>query len=202
MNRKINYNFYHWGPFLYQTQLEKKELNQIKKMCSKNNKDVRNTLAGIIKHEHAVNVKKLFPVIAPYVESYAQSYASYTGKTIGKNIELIAAWVNYMTKNEQNPLHTHDEDLSFVIFTKVPKKLREESDNTIGNTKPGRLSFIINLTTDKSFINEHSFFPEEGNFFIFPASLNHYVNSFQCEGERISVSGNLKVTEVINGKKI
>ena len=199
MSRTINYNFYHWGPFLYQTQLETKELDQIKKLCSKKSKDYRENLAGLIKHEHAVDVKKLFAIIAPYVESYAQGYMNYSAKPIGTNIELIKAWVNYMTKFESNPLHTHDEDLSFVIFIKVPQKLKEEYNNTKANARPGDLNFIMSLNSGKYFIKEHSFFPAVGSFFIFPACLNHYVNSFKCEGERISVSGNLKV---IDGKKI
>ena len=195
MSRTINYNFYHWGPFLYFTNLEKKELDKIKKLCSKKSKDYRENLAGLIKHEHKIDVKKLFPIIAPYVESYAQGHTSYTAKPIGKNIELISAWVNYMVKGESNPLHSHDEDLSFVIFTKIPEKLREEYFATKGNAKPGMINFVISLQNDKSFIKEHSFFPEVGSFFIFPASLHHYVNAFQCEGERISISGNLKITK-------
>jgi len=195
MSRTINYNFYHWGPFLYHTTLDKTELNKIKKVCSKKSKDYRKNLAGLIRHEHEVDVKKLFPIIAPYVESYAQGYASYRSEPIGKNIELISAWVNYMIKGESNPLHTHDEDLSFVIFTKVPKNLREECFKTKGNGKPGMINFVIALRNDDSFLEEHSFFPEEGSFYIFPASLHHYVNGFQCEGERISVSGNLQITK-------
>jgi hypothetical protein len=37
-----------------------------------------------------------------------------------------------------------------------------------------------------------SFTPNVGDFFIFPAWLKHYVIPFQCEGERISISANLK----------
>ena len=194
MSRTINYNFYHWGPFLYFTNLEKTELDKIKKLCSKKSKDYREHLAGLIKHEHKIDVKKLFPIIAPYVESYAQGYTQYLAKPIGKNIELISSWVNYMVAGESNPLHSHDEDLSFVIFTKVPEKLRQEYFATKGNAKPGMINFVISMGNDKSFIKEHSFFPEVGSFFIFPASLHHYVNGFQCEGERISVSGNLKIS--------
>ena len=60
------------------------------------------------------------------VNSYAQSFTQYSGKILGSKIELISTWVNYMTKFESNPMHTHDEDLSFVLFTEVPKDLREE----------------------------------------------------------------------------
>ena len=59
MSRTINYNFYHWGPFLYFTNLEKKEVDKIKKLCSKKSQDYREHLAGLIKHEHKIDIKKL-----------------------------------------------------------------------------------------------------------------------------------------------
>ncbi len=91
-----------------------------------------------------------------------------------------------------NLTYAHDDDLSFVIFTEISKELREEYNNSIGNTKPGSLNFMISLNDNPTFINEHSFQPKVGDFY-FPSSLHHYVNSFTCEGERISVSGNLKI---------
>ena len=193
--KSINYNFFHWGPFLYKTSLTKEEINFVKKLCSKKSKDYRKNLAGLIKHEHEVNVKKLFPILAPYFNSYAKSFIEYTGKILGNKIELIQAWVNYMTKFESNPIHTHDEDLSFVIFTQVPKELEKECMESVGNTKPGAINFLYSLEAKETLINEHTFFPSVGDFFIFPTSLHHYVNSFKCKGERISISGNLKISK-------
>jgi len=195
MNRTINYNFFHWGPFLYKTKLTKDELNKIKKLCSKKLNDYRKTLAGLIKHEHELDVKKLFPIINPYLQSYAQAYTEYNSKILGTKIELVSSWVNYMTKFESNPLHVHDENLSFVIFTKVPKELRIEYNNTIGTAKPGCINFVYTLGNQKYSNNQHIFFPEEGDLFIFPADLHHFVNHFKSEGERISISGNVKVTD-------
>ena len=43
------------------------------------------------------------------------------------------------------------------------------------------------------YINQHTFQPNEGDFYIFPADLNHFVNHFETNGERVSVSGNLKI---------
>ena len=57
MNRTINYNFYHWGPLLYKSVLEPTEINSIKKLCSKKGKSWRKHLAGLIKHEHIIDVK-------------------------------------------------------------------------------------------------------------------------------------------------
>jgi len=192
--KRIDYNFFHWGPFLYRTILLKEEIDKIKNLCSKKNKDYRRTLAGLIKHEHEIDRKKMFPIIAPYLESYVQAFTEHHGKRLGSKLELVATWVNYMTKFETNPLHTHDEDLSFVLFMKVPKYLKEEYNKNVGNTKPGAINFIYSLEQRKELINQHSFFPEIGELFIFPACLNHYVNGFQCEGERISVSGNIRIT--------
>ena len=193
MNRTINYNYYHWGPFLYKTSLEQEELNKLKKICSKKSKDYRKYLAGLIKHEHVIDVKKLFAIISPYVESYAKAYMDYSARPIGKKIELTSAWVNYMTKFESNPMHRHYEDLSFVIYTKIPTELKKEYHESKGNTRPGVINFVQSLNDHENLINSHTFMPEVGDFFIFPACLNHWVNHFQSEGERIYISGNLKI---------
>ncbi len=200
-DRTINYNYFHWGPFLFKTVITKEEIDQIKDLCSKEGKDYRKNLAGIIRHEHEVNRKKLFPFLAPYVESYLKAYVNYSGQSLGNQIELITSWVNYMTKFESNPIHTHDDDLSFVLFLKVPKNLKEEYNKHIGNTKPGCINFLYNLHESEETITRHSFFPEVGELYIFPASLHHFVTHFQSEGERVSVSGNFKITnaKITNG---
>ena len=195
--KTINYDFFHWGPFLYRTVMTKEEVDQVKKLCSKQNKDVRETLAGLLEHEHKIDHKKLFPVIFPYLDSYAKAYFDYRSEPLGNKLELKTAWVNYMTKFESNPLHTHDDDLSFVLFLQVPKELLEEYNKTRANTKPGCINFTTGLTIKKEFLTEHSFFPKVGELFIFPATLPHYVNHFKSDGERISVSGNVKITQNI-----
>jgi hypothetical protein len=198
INKRIEYQFYHWGPFLYKTKLLPEEIKKIKTLCKKNKKkDYRSQLAGLIKHEYQIDSKKLFPIIFPYLNSYSQAYIDYASKLMGTKIELTTSWVNYMTKFESNPLHSHNEDLSFVIYTDVPKKLKQEVKNTVGNIQPGAINFIHALENKKNTINKHTFMPEVGDFFIFPASLNHSVNHFQSEGERVSVSGNLKISHGI-----
>ncbi len=194
MNRTIKYNFFHWGPFLYKTSLEQEEIEKIKNLCSKQSKDYRDNLAGLIKYEHALDIEKMFPILNPYINSYMEAYSTYGYKPIGNKVELISSWVNYMTKFESNPLHTHDDDLSFVLYIKIPEELRQEVKDSISNTKPGALNFMYTLGTGKHQVNQHIFIPQVGDIFIFPASLHHSVYHFQSEGERISVSGNLKIT--------
>jgi hypothetical protein len=195
MNKTINYNYYHWGPFLYKTIINQNELKEIKKLCSKKSKDYRKNLAGLIKHEYIVDTKKIFPIVYPYLKSYLEAYKRYSLKSIGSKIELVGAWVNYMTKFESNPSHTHHEDLSFVIYTKIPKNLKKEVEGTVGNVRPGTINFEYTLGTEKYNINQHTFMPEVRDFFIFPASLHHSVNHFKSDGERISISGKVKIID-------
>ena len=194
MTKTIKYHYSHWGPFLYKTSLEPEELKKIKKLCSKKSKDYRQNLAGLIRNEYVVDAKKVFPIIYPYVKSYLEAYSSYALKPIGNKIELLGSWVNYMTKFESNPYHTHDDDLSFVIYTEIPKDLAQEVKNTVGNVRPGTVNFMYTLGIEKYNLNQHSFMPQIGDFFIFPASLHHSVNPFQSKGERVSISGNIKIT--------
>jgi len=191
----INYNFFHWGPFLYKTKLTDEEINKIKKLCKKDKKkDYRKSLAGLIKNEYGIEKEKLFPIIAPYIESYLKAAFEHYGLTHGKSISLESSWVNYMTKFESNPIHIHSKDLSFVIFTEIPENLKKEIEQTVTSDElPGVLNFLHTLPRDDFEINKYQFIPEKNDFFIFPATLHHYVNHFQSEGERVSVSGNLKI---------
>ena len=192
--RLVQFEYFHWGPFLYRTKLSKEEIDKIKSLCKKNNKkDYRKKLAGLLKEEYSIDKNKLFSIISPYLQSYYKGYFDYTGKVLGKKINLKGSWVNFMKKNEFNPLHNHSDDLSFVIFVQIPEALVEENKQTItSGTKPGSISFIINFQSLHS-ISCRDFFPEEGDFFIFPANLTHFVNPFKSDVERISVSGNIKV---------
>ncbi len=194
-DHKIHYNYYNWGPFLYHTSLQPKELISIKNLCKKNKeKDHRQHLAGLIKHEYRIDYKKLFEIISPYIKSYADGFHGYHGKELSPNINIIGAWVNYMTKFESNPLHKHSGDLSFVIYTEVPKGLKKEIDDCESDTSaPGTINFIYKLLHCDMSISQHNILPKVGDLLIFPASLNHGVNHFESDGERISVSGNLEI---------
>jgi gentisate 1,2-dioxygenase len=44
---------------------------------------------------------------------------------------------------------------------------------------------------EKNSITNNSFFPEEGDIFIFPAWLKHWVYPYRSDAIRVSVSGNI-----------
>ena len=200
MSRYIPYKYYHWGPYLSSFKVEEPELQAIEKLFNKEkDNSYRSSLAGHVVNEFGIDKDKCFGILAPYIESYCMGYVKYTGLKLCNKLEVTSCWVNYMVKNEFNPPHAHEADLSFVLYTQVPKDLIEENKKficidlpkgKIGGAGPGGIEFI----SSGQGLCAHSFFPEVGDLFIFPADLLHWVYPFrESEGERISVSGNLNV---------
>ena len=112
-------------------------------------------------------------------------------------IITFKAWANFMVAGEFNPPHRHDKcDFSSVLFVKIPETLKEENKNFKGTgAGPGSISFTYGDARSFS-ITSKDFFPEEGEFFIFPADLTHFVPPFLSKGERISLSANFRLIHV------
>ena len=189
-----SYNFYYWGPLLFKIKMQQKDLKKCIKLCSKKSSKVDETLAGVIKHQHYISPTHYGKIINPYLNPFHQAYKNWYGKTLTERIDMQASWVNFMVAGEFNPPHMHlNCDLSSVLFVKIPEGLKEEHKKFTGTGPgPGSLSFTYGeyqLYT----ISNRSFFPEEGDLFIFPATLTHFVAPFLSKGERISMSANFKL---------
>ena len=189
-----DFTFFYWGPLLFHIKLRSKDLEELAKLCSKKSSLVNDTLAGVIKHEHYVSVHKYFKIIEHYLPSFRQTYSHWYGRPLGNKIIMNSSWVNFMIAGEYNPPHIHSEcDFSSVLFIKVPEKLKEEHQKFTGNGGgPGSISFMYGESQPHA-INYKYFFPQEGDFFIFPAMLRHFVSPFLSEGERVSVSANFQL---------
>ena len=163
--------------------------------------DYRNNLAGHLDNEKALDKNKVFKLLIPYLNSYLQGYYDFRKTTLATGFELATAWINRQKKNEFNPPHTHDGDLSFVIYTEIPEGLREECLTSAANSPgPGCITFDFNMPGShmhKLFLQTHSHLPSVGDMFIFPAGLPHWVYPFtKTEGERVSISGNVKLKHI------
>ena len=187
------YNFYYWGPLLFKIKMQQEDLKKCADLCSKQSSLVSDTLAGAIKHEHYVSRNAFIRIIDPYLKIFGEAYQNWYGKTIPQTT-ILMTWVNFMRAGEFNPPHTHPNcDLSSVLFVKIPEALKEENKKFTGTgTGPGSLSFTYGEFQPHA-ISTRYFFPEEGDFFIFPATLTHFVAPFMSEGERISMSANFKL---------
>jgi len=193
INNNPSYKFFYWGPLLFNIKLYSQDLEELVKLCSKKSSLVNDTLAGVIKHEHYVSTVKYYKIIEPYLNSFRRCYRQWYGKPLAKRALISTAWVNFMVAGEFNPPHIHMEcDFSSVLFVKIPEKLKEEHKKFQGSGGgPGAITFTYGETQRYSLSYKH-FFPEEGDFFIFPATLTHFVSPFMSKGERISIGANFK----------
>ena len=193
------FKFYYWGPLLFQTKINDNDINKILLLCVKEkNNDYRKNLAGHIKEEYTININELNAILTPYFNNYLQCFTHWYETKI-KSIEMTSSWVNFMKAGEFNPPHTHtDCDFSCVIYLDIPKELIQENKEYIGTNLqkggPGSISFRSKISDSKYNISNVNCFPEKGDFFIFPASLEHFVFPFKSDCERISVSANFKFT--------
>ncbi len=196
--RRIEYRFLHWGPFVCNYTLLPEEIEAFKKLES--GKDYRDNLAGHLENEKALDQDKVFKLLTPYLQSYIKGYQEYRGQPLCNGFKIETAWVNRQKKNEFNPPHTHDNHLSFVLYTEIPEGLHKECHTAVSNSPgPGCITFDFNMPGDNShkfFLTTHSHLPSVGDLFIFPAGLPHWVYPFKTtEGERVSISGNINLID-------
>ena len=196
----IKTTYVHWGPYVMKTSLPKHIINKLKTEGKKAKESYNHKLAGHLDNQflYPKNIQEWFySEIQPIIVAYRNGHCKYHGiKDL--NVDFIAddLWVNYMKAGDFNPIHTHGGDYSFVIFLDVPKKLEEEALKYEGTSaKPGTLMFEYTQQARPQWATTgHVITPKTGDMFIFPALLQHWVCPYKSKVTRISVSGNLRIT--------
>ena len=204
---KFEYQLLTWGPCVVKLKITDEFKNLLLKegleSCTKQY-DYQNRLAGIIQKEFRFrDYNVLLPYVDEFLKMYTKIFEQWKGVPfkIPPSYLLRAMWINYQRKNEFNPPHDHADDLSFVIYLKVPEEIKKEFKEYKGRSSgPGGISFIYG-EGNRQAITYQSHFPEEGDLFIFPAWLKHFVAPFKADVERISVSGNISSQVPLNSLK-
>ena len=188
----LAYEFSYWGPLLFKIKLSSQDLKKCAQLCSKKSSCVNDSLAGVIKHQHYISSLKFYKIIDPYLTSFRDCFQQWYAKPLTHKILITSSWVNFMRAGEFNPPHIHDNcEFSSVLFVKIPEKLKQENKKFQGSGGgPGSIAFTYGEFQPYSIFSRF-FFPQEGDFFIFPATLTHFVATFMCKDERISISANL-----------
>jgi len=193
---EIKYSSYHWGPFLFHTQVTPAECQMVLeegKKCRQKSNDHRQHLAGHLKEEYR------FPDPGPmagwlkkYLLAYASAYKQWRNQpSTNLNFRLTTMWINYMKANEFNPPHNHEADLSFVLYPHVPDEIAKENKEFKGTTMgPGGIAWLYGESGVFT-INVVSGMPVTGDLFFFPSFVSHWVYPFKSNVERVSVSGNV-----------
>ena len=137
----------------------------------------------------------LMNMVGEYVKACSRQQATSADYDKVKDVEWLtqmkSAWVVSQWEGEYNPIHIHTEcAMSTVLYLKVPEflpstKPKRDDDGCIMFIGAGHQN--ARLTRN---IIKHK--PKPGDFFLFPAHLQHCVYPFKTEddAERRSVSFN------------
>jgi len=192
----IKYSYFHWGPFLFHTEITQEECNIIieeGKKCRRKSNDYRAKLAGHLSEEYKLeNAERIAGWLKNYFNAYATGYNKWRGEgSMKPNFTLTSLWINYMKANEFNPPHDHGSDLSFILYPDVPAELTQENKDFKGTMRgPGGVCWLYGEGNRQCISVVHRM-PATRDLFIFPASLKHWVFPFKSNVERVSVSGNI-----------
>jgi len=193
---EIKYNFYHWGPFLFHSYMDKELcellLEEGLKVRGKSDELYVHKLAGHLDEQYKLDRDKIMPKLTVFLEAYCIGYNRWRGGGgMRPKAVLLSLWINYMKAGDFNPPHSHGGDLSFVAFPEIPKEIEEECAAFKGTMRgPGGISWIYG-EGDRTCISVVHQLPKTGDLYIFPAALKHYVFPFKSPVTRVSVSGNI-----------
>lgn len=196
-----------FGPLLVNTTVDQSLIDVLLEEGNKTDLDMRPFLAGVLDKELRYTDQQLeviVPLIGPYIEKYIEQQKNITQYPINDyDIDFETIWINYQYPGNYNPLHSHNRDISFIIYCDIPEAISQEKSINQA-PKPGAVSFYDGTTSsygEKATkflepIRQVDFLPKTGDMFIFPAYLNHCVQAFRSDVVRISVSGNVRLLNV------
>tara|TARA_R100001591_G_C4298972_1_gene169795 strand:+ start:138 stop:794 length:657 start_codon:yes stop_codon:yes gene_type:complete len=203
MSEQIPISIFNWGPCVVKLKVKDEFKKLLLDEAKKNSEDYSSKLAGILDKETGYSPEsknKILPFLSQYIGVYDQAYQRYVNKPYDKMPEYVlsALWINYQRPNDFNPPHDHDGKLSFVIYCSMPKELKKEHEEFKGRScGPGGIQFIYG-NGPRDAITYMSFLPDEGDMFIFPAWLKHWVAPYKSDCTRITVSGNFHDSAPLN----
>ena len=197
----VKYDHVNWGPYLMRTKLPDYIIKRLLKDGDKLRKEdsYNYKLAGHLKSQFLYKVETqnwFYKEINPILSAYREGHCKFHGiENLQVELSFDDLWVNYMKPGDFNPMHTHGGDYSFVLFLDVPKRLKKEQEEFEGTSaKPGALMFEYTQQAKPRWATTGTHTTTEtGDFFMFPALLQHWVAPFKTKVTRISVSGNLRI---------
>ena len=199
--KNVKYGHINWGPYVMRTKLPDYIIKRLLKDGDKLRKEdsYNKKLAGHLNHQFLYKRETqnwFYKEINPILDAYREGHCKFHGiQNLPVELAFDDLWVNYMKPGDFNPMHTHGGDYSFVLFLDVPKRLKKEQEEFEGTSaKPGALLFEYTQQAKPRWATTGTHTTTEtGDFFMFPALLQHWVAPFKSKVTRISVSGNLRI---------
>ena len=186
-----------FGPTMGKGKLSRKFIDIINLQVEKNplskKNDYSSKLASQIKNEVKLSnsfvKKKLSKELIKNIKNYLKD--SKINKI--KEIKIINLWVVKQLKNEYNPIHYHDGQLSGVGYLKIPKNMNQ--NKMVKNKKIKTNGTIDFINGQRSFLSKsiYNLNPKVGDLVLFPNYLMHTAYPFNIDDERRSFSFNVKI---------
>ena len=186
-----------FGPTLGKTKLSKKIIFILntyieKSQLSKKN-DYSSKLVSQIKNEIKIPKTIINKNLSKELIKNIKRYLDKSGVKKIKVIKIINLWVVRQFKNEYNPIHYHEGQLSGVGYLKIPKNMNQ--NKLVKNKKIKTNGTIDFINGQKNFLSKsiYNLNPKLGDLLIFPNYLMHTAYPFNVDGERRSFSFNAKI---------
>tara|TARA_B110000116_G_scaffold264310_1_gene271976 strand:- start:344 stop:934 length:591 start_codon:yes stop_codon:yes gene_type:complete len=190
-------SFRPFGPSLGKGRLSKKIIRCINKIIDKSviNKknDYSPKLVSQIKNEIKLSNNFVKKNLSKELIKNIKKFLIKSDSNKIKEIKIINLWVIRQFKNEYNPVHYHEGQLSGVGYLKVPKNMNQ--NYMVKNKKIKTNGTIDFINGQKNFLSKsiYNLNPKAGDFMIFPNYLMHAAYPFNVKGERRSFSFNAKI---------
>ena len=186
-----------FGPSIGKTKISKKffdilnkEINN--KVLTKNN-DYSSKLASQIKKEIKISNSFLKKNLEKELKKNINNFLKNEEIKKVKEIKILNLWVVSQFKDEYNPIHYHDGDISGVGYLKVPKGMTK--NKFLKNKKDQTNGTIDFINGQRGFLSKSIFniVPKDRDLLIFPNYLMHTAYPFNINAERRSFSFNAKI---------
>ena len=186
-----------FGPSIGKTKISKKFLDILNKeidnkdLTKKN--DYSSKLASQIKKEVKISNNFIKKNLEREIKKNIKDFLKNEKIKKVKDIKILNLWVVSQFKNEYNPIHYHDGDLSGVGYLKIPKDMTK--NKLLKNKKDKTNGTIDFINGQRSFLSRSIFniVPKERDLLIFPNYLMHTAYPFNINSERRSFSFNAKI---------
>ena len=186
-----------FGPSIGITKISKKFLEILNKEIdnkdlTKNN-DYSSKLASQIKKEIKISNNFIKKNLDREIKKNIKDFLKNEKIKKVKDIKILNLWVVSQFKNEYNPIHYHDGDLSGVGYLKIPKDMTK--NKLLKNKKDKTNGTIDFINGQRGFLSRSIFNiePKERDLLIFPNYLMHTAYPFNINSERRSFSFNAKI---------
>jgi uncharacterized protein (TIGR02466 family) len=186
-----------FGPTIGKSKLSKRFINMLNKHIDKSQlskkNDYSSKLASQIKNEVKIPNSVINKSISKELIKNIKNYLTMSEVKKVKSIKIINLWVVRQFKNEYNPIHYHNGQLSGVGYLQIPKNM---SQNKLVKNKKFQTNGTIDfINGQKNFLSKsiYNLNPKLGDLLIFPNYLMHTAYPFNIDGERRSFSFNAKI---------